>query len=49
MFVCMWLSTEGTVMDKDQCNPLGMRSWLKVNSMGIAEDSYSISDEPTSD
>lgn len=49
VFVCMWLSTEGTVMDKEQCNPLGMRCWLKMNSMGIAGDSYSISDEPTSD
>lgn len=49
MFVCMWLSTEGTVMDKDQCNPLRMRCWLKMNSMGVVEDSYRISDEPTSD
>lgn len=48
MFVCMWLSTEGTAMGKDQCNPLGMRCLLKMKSMGIVEDSYRISDEPTS-
>lgn len=29
-------------MNKDQCNPLGMRSWLKMNNMQIVGDSYSI-------
>lgn len=35
-------------MGKDQCNPLGMECWLKMNSLGIVEDSYRVNDEPTS-
>lgn len=35
IFVCMWLSTEGTLMNEEQCNLLGMRSWEKLNKMWI--------------
>jgi len=28
-------------MNKDQCNPLGMRSWMKMNNTRIVGDSYS--------